>query len=198
MNKALHRIHSQHAKALKHAILKQRPLVIWMTGLPASGKSTLARALETRLLEEGYFTQWMDGDSLRLGLTSDLSFSDADQEENIRRSSEVAKLFLESGIITICTFISPTSHIRSIARNIIGVTNFMEVYLNCSLETCVQRDEENLYGRALRGGVVNLSGVSFPYEAPDRPSLELFTGYHSIEDCTNQLMEAIIPRIRPL
>jgi len=171
-------------------------VVLWITGLPASGKSTLASSLENTLLESGYFTQWLDGDYLRNGLTSNLDFSDADQEENIRRCAEVAKLFVESGVITICTFISPSDRLRNIARNIIGIGNFLEVYTSCPLEVCVQRDAKNMYGRALRGGVTNLSGVDFPYEPPRHPWLQLYTSYHSPEECHNQLLEALIPRIK--
>lgn len=195
MDRALQRIHIRHAVSQKRELLQQRPVVIWMTGLPASGKSTLARQLEVSLLERNYLTHWLDGDNLRAGLTSDLGFSEEDQYENIRRSSEVAKLFMESGLITICTFISPTQHQRSLARRIIGATSFLEVYVSCPLEVCVQRDEKNMYSRALRGDVTNLSGVSFPFEAPRNPWIELRTNYYSAEDCINQLLEQLMPHI---
>jgi adenylylsulfate kinase len=190
-----HTFHYYRVNDLKRNFLKQRPVVVWITGLPASGKSTLASNLETALLGKGYFTQWLDGDYLRNGLTRDLGFSDADQEENVRRCAEVAKLFQESGIITICTFISASERLRNVARDIIGYANFLEVYANCPLEVCVQRDEKNMYGRALRGGVTNLSGVNFPYEPPQSPWLQLYTSYHSVEDCGNKLLEALLPRI---
>jgi adenylylsulfate kinase len=182
----------------KQDLLRQRPVVIWMTGLPAAGKSTIASKLEDCLLDQGYFTQWLDGDDLRGGLTSDLEFTEADQEENIRRCSEVAKLMTGSGIITICTFISPTHHLRGIARTIIGSPYFLEVYVNCPLAVCIQRDEKNMYGGALRGQVTNLSGVTFPYEPPLHPWLELHTHYYSVEDTLNQLLEALLPQIKPL
>ena len=191
-----HTIHNNRVNHQKRDFLEQRAVAIWITGLPASGKSTLASHLEATLLENGYFTQWLDGDYLRNGLTKDLSFTDADQEENIRRCAEVAKLFLESNIITICTFISPSERHRSLAREIIGASQFLEVYANCPLEVCVQRDQKNMYGRALRGGVTNLSGVNFPYEPPRFPWLQLYTSYHSVEDCNNQLLEALLPRIK--
>lgn len=197
MNQALRKLHNQRISNKKKSILKQRPVVIWMTGLPASGKSTLAGKLEETLLDAGFFAQWLDGDDLRNGLTSDLAFSATEQNENIRRCAEVAKLFIESGIITICTFISPTAEIRSTARQIIGYADFLEVYVNCPLEVCIQRDEKNMYGRALRGGVTNLSGVSFPYEPPRHPWFELHTSYFSVEDCLNRLWEALLPRIQP-
>lgn len=169
-----------------------------MTGLPASGKSTLASQLENRLVEKGYLSHWLDGDDLRHGLTSDLDFSEAHQEENIRRSAEVAKLLVSSGIITICTFLSPTQQLRSLARTIIGPPFFLEVYVNCPLPVCIQRDEKNMYGGALRGKIVNLTGVNFPYEPPSHPWLELHTSYYSVEDSVKQLMEALLPLIRLL
>jgi adenylylsulfate kinase len=198
LNKTLHTLHNQRVLDLKRDLLQQRPVVVWITGLPASGKSTVASLLETCLLEQGYLTQWLDGDFLREGLTSDLGFTDEEQEENIRRSSEAAKLFIETGVITICTFISPSQRLRDIARKIIGISNFLEVYTNCPLETCVQRDQKNMYGRALRGGVTNLSGVSFPYEPPRHPWLELYTSHRSPEDCTQELLDALLPRIKAL
>jgi adenylylsulfate kinase len=185
-------------KDKKQALLRQRPAVIWMTGLPAAGKSTLASRLEDCLLDKGYFTHWLDGDDLRSGLTSDLDFDEAGQEENIRRSAEVAKMLTGSGIITICTFLSPTHHLRDLARTIIGSAYFLEVYVNCPLPVCIQRDEKNLYGGALRGQVTNLSGVSFPYEPPRHPWLQLHTHYYSVDDSLNQLMEALEPHIKPL
>ena len=196
MDQVKHTFHNYRVSDLKRNLLKQRPVVVWITGLPASGKSTLASQLETSLLEKGYFTQWLDGDFLRNGLTRDLGFSDADQAENVRRCAEVAKLSWESGIITICTFISASEQLRNMAREIIGHANFLEVYASCPLEVCVQRDEKNMYGRALRGGVTNLSGVTFPYEPPLNPWLQLYTSYHSVEDCSNKLLEALLPRIQ--
>ncbi|MGV3588470.1 MAG: adenylyl-sulfate kinase [Adhaeribacter sp.] len=196
MDQLQHTLHNYRVIDLKRDFLKQRPVAIWITGLPASGKSTLASHLEKALLERGYFTQWLDGDYLRNGLTKDLNFTDDDQEENVRRSAEVAKLFLESNIITICTFISASERLRSLARDIIGASQFLEVYANCPLEVCVQRDNKNMYGRALHGGVTNLSGVNFPYEPPRFPWLQLYTSYHSVEDCNNQLLEALLPRIK--
>jgi adenylylsulfate kinase len=197
LNKIQQQIHQRQSGEKKQALLQQRPVAVWMTGLPAAGKSTLASRLEDCLLEKGYFTHWLDGDDLRSGLTSDLGFSADHQEENIRRSAEVAKLLTGSGIITICTFLSPTHHLRSIARNIIGSPYFLEVYVNCPLAVCIQRDEKNMYGGALRGQVINLTGVNFPYEPPLHPWLELHTHYYSVEASVNQLLEAMLPLIEP-
>lgn len=173
-------------------------MAIWFTGLPASGKSTLATHLETTLLEKGYLCQWLDGDDLRNGLTQDLGFSDAEQTENIRRCSEVAKLFLESGFITICSFMSGTQQVRNMARSIIGYADFLEIYVNCPLEACIQRDQKNMYSQALRGSVTNLVGVDYPYEAPRHPWLELYTSHYSVPDCLNRIMDVLEPRIQPL
>ena len=196
MNNLLHRMYSQRNSEKKRALLNQRPVVIWFTGLPASGKSTLAAHLENTLLEKGYLCQWLDGDNLRNGLTRDLGFTEEEQTENIRRCAEVAKLFWDSGFITICSFISATHEVRSTARKIIGSANFLEVYVNCPLEVCVQRDDKNMYSKALRGGVTNLVGVDFPYEAPRHPWIELYTHHYSIPDCLNRIWGILEPRIK--
>ena len=198
MNRALQQLHVQRINIQKQELLQQRAVVIWMTGLPASGKSTLARELELALLQNNYLTQWLDGDNMRLGLTSDLGFSDTEQDENIRRCAEAAKLFADSSIVTLCTFISPTIRIRDLAKTIIGSSRFLEVYVNCPLEVCIQRDQKRMYSRALRGGVVNLSGVDFPYEAPKQPWLELHTNHYSVEDCVNKLLDKLTLYIKPL
>ena len=198
MNQVLQKLHNQRIKVRKSTLLNQRAVVIWLTGLPASGKSTLASQLEITLLDQGYFLQWLDGDELRNGLTSDLGFTEAEQDENIRRCAEVAKLFLDSGIITLCSFISPTERVRDIARKIIGSSDFLEVYVNSPLEVCIQRDEKNMYSRALRGGVTNLSGVSFPYEPPRHPWLELHTSHYSVDDCINRILNILLPRLKVL
>lgn len=198
LNKIQQEIHHRQIALKKQALLHQRPVVVWMTGLPAAGKSTLAAGLEDNLLEKGFFTHWLDGDDLRSGLTSDLGFSPEDQEENIRRCAEVAKMMVSSGIITICTFLSPTQKLRQVARNIIGSAQFLDVYVNCPLAVCIQRDEKNMYGGALRGRVTNLSGVAFPYEPPRDPWLQLHTHYYSVEDSLKQLEEALLPHIKAL
>lgn len=176
-------------------MLKQKPLVVWMTGLSGSGKSTLASELEKCLLEQDFFPQWLDGDSLRSGLTKDLGFTEEDRMENIRRAAEVAKLFCENGIVTICTFISPTIEIRELAKTIIGYADFREVYVSCPLQVCVQRDTKGLYNRALKGEIKNVSGVDAPYDAPVNPWLTLHTHHYSIEDCVEQLMKVLLPEI---
>lgn len=187
--------HQIQAHEQKRKMLKQKPLVVWMTGLSGSGKSTLASELEKCLLEQDFFPQWLDGDSLRSGLTKDLGFTEEDRMENIRRAAEVARLFCENGIVTICTFISPTIEIRELAKTIIGDADFREVYVSCPLQVCVQRDTKGLYNRALKGEIKNVSGVDAPYDAPVDPWLTLHTHHYSIEDCVEQLMKVLLPEI---
>jgi adenylylsulfate kinase len=180
----------------KEHIIKQHGEVIWLVGLSGSGKSTLARALEENLYEQGYITQLLDGDNLRHGINNNLGFSETDREENIRRAAEVAKLFMECGIITVCSFISPTEKIRKIAREIIGEKHFHEVYVNCSLEECERRDTKKLYQKARSGEIKNFTGISSPFEAPTEPFLEIDTVNNSLDSCTIELVEAVVKKIR--
>src|SRR5690606_7377244 len=140
-----------------------------------SGKSTLARDLEITLFQEGYLTQLLDGDNLRTGINNNLSFSEADRLENIRRAAEVSKLFLSCGVITICSFISPTQQIRDIARQVIGENDFYEVFVNCPIEICEQRDVKGLYKKARNGEIKNFTGIDAPFESPVSPSIEVRT-----------------------
>jgi adenylylsulfate kinase len=179
----------------KEAILNQKAIVIWMVGLSGSGKSTIAKALETDLHQRGYVTQLLDGDNLRTGINNNLSFSEADRLENIRRAAEVSKLFLNCGIITICSFISPTEEIRDIARNIVGSNDFFEVYINAPLEICEQRDVKGLYKKARAGEIKSFTGLDSPFEAPKNPSLELKTDLFTLEKCKDYLVEALMERI---
>lgn len=180
----------------KAALLKQQPIVIWMVGLSGSGKSTLAKALEQDLYEKGHLTQLLDGDNLRTGINNNLGFSDADRIENIRRSAETAKLFLNCGVITICSFISPTEDIRSMARGIIGEEDFLEVYINCPFEICEQRDVKGLYKKARTGALKNFTGLDAPFEAPTNPGIELRTDIKDLEDCRKELFEAIYKKVK--
>jgi adenylylsulfate kinase len=167
-----------------------------MVGLSGSGKSTLAKALEQDLYEKGHLTQLLDGDNLRTGINNNLGFSDADRIENIRRSAETAKLFLNCGVITICSFISPTEDIRSMARGIIGEEDFLEVYINCPFEICEQRDVKGLYKKARTGALKNFTGLDAPFEAPTNPGIELRTDIKDLEDCRKELFEAIYKKVK--
>lgn len=179
----------------KEKLLKQKSVVVWMIGLSGSGKSTLAKALEQELHEKGHLTQLLDGDNLRTGINNNLGFSEEDRIENIRRASETAKLFLQCGVVTICSFISPTQDIRDMARKIIGEKDFFEVYINCPFEVCEQRDVKGLYKKARNGEIKNFTGLDAPFEAPVNPSLELRTDLKELEVCKEELVQAVLKRI---
>ena len=179
----------------KEALLKQKSLVIWMTGLSGSGKSTIAKGLEGVLHQKGYLVQILDGDNVRTGINANLGFSDEDRTENIRRIAEVSKLFLNCGVITINSFVSPTIAIRENAREIIGEDDFAEVYINAPLETCEARDVKGLYQKARKGEIKDFTGINAPFEAPENPGLEIRTDELSIEDSVNKLSEYILSKI---
>ncbi|MDN5204038.1 adenylyl-sulfate kinase [Fulvivirgaceae bacterium BMA10] len=180
----------------KENLLRQKGVVIWMIGLSGSGKSTLAKSLERTLFDKGHLTQILDGDNLRTGLNNNLGFSEEDRTENIRRVAEVAKLFANCGVVTICSFISPTEEIRQMAKAIIGNDLYYEVFVNCSLEVCEERDVKGLYAKARKGEIKNFTGIDSPFENPKHPNLELKTDVDSLEDCLSQLKESITQRIK--
>ena len=151
-------------------ILGQKGLVVWLTGLSASGKSTIAVEAEKQLTNMGRSVYRLDGDNIRFGLNSDLGFSERDRFENIRRIAEVCALFQDAGLIVIASFISPLSSMRQIAREKAG-NNFVEVYVKASVEVCAKRDPKGLYEKALKGDIENFTGVSAPYEEPENPQL---------------------------
>ncbi|MFN6945372.1 MAG: adenylyl-sulfate kinase [Cytophagaceae bacterium] len=179
----------------KEELLKQRSLVIWMVGLSGSGKSTLARALEQDLHDKGFLTKLLDGDNLRTGINNNLGFSEEDRTENIRRAAEVSKLFMNCGVITICSLISPTEEIRRMSRDIIGEKHYFEVYINAPLEVCEQRDVKGLYQKARNGEIKNFTGIDSPFEAPVKPSLEIKTDQCSLDDCRRTLFEEVLKKI---
>lgn len=147
--------------------------VVWFTGLSGSGKSTMANALELELHARGMRTYILDGDNVRQGLNRDLGFTDADRIENIRRIAEVARLMMDAGLIVMTAFISPFCREREMARTLIGPGNFLEVYISTPLEICEQRDVKGLYKKARSGLLSNMTGLNSPYEAPERPDIEL-------------------------
>jgi len=179
----------------KEKLLSQKPIVVWLVGLSGSGKSTLARGLENALYQKGYLTQLLDGDNLRSGINNNLTFTDEDRIENIRRAAEVSKLFANCGIITICSLISPTKQVRSMAREIIG-DQYFEVFINCPIEVCESRDVKGLYKKARSGEIKNFTGIDSPFETPEHPDLEIRTDVNSIESCHAQLLENIIQKIK--
>lgn len=180
----------------KAKLLGHKGLVIWMLGLSGSGKSTIAKAVEKALHEKGVHSKLLDGDNLRTGINNNLGFKAEDRIENIRRAAEVSKLFLENSEVVICSLISPTKAIRAMAKEIIGVENFREVYINAPFELCAQRDVKGLYKKALAGEIKNFTGLDAPFEAPDAPFLELKTGEQSVEECTQILANKILAAIK--
>lgn len=175
---------------------QHRSFVIWFTGLSGSGKSTIANHLEKRLFQEGIQTFSLDGDNIRSGLNRGLSFSREDRLENNRRIAEVAKLFVDSGVVTITAFISPMKEDREQAKKIIGKENFVEVYINTPLKVCEERDVKGLYKKARNGEIENFTGISSPYEAPEQPDIQINTEKESVEVAAQRLLLFLQPKLK--
>jgi adenylylsulfate kinase len=176
-------------------LLGQRPITVWLTGLSASGKSTLAFALERHLVDIGHACYVLDGDNIRHGLNRDLGFSHQDRTENIRRIAEVARLMNNAGLIVITAFISPYRNDRQLAREIVGARHFVEVYVNTPIETCEARDPKGMYKRARAGQISGFTGVNDPYESPGTPDLTINTSIASPSECAEQLLAAVMARV---
>lgn len=170
--------------------------VLWFTGLSGSGKSTLAGALETDLHNKGVKTYILDGDNIRSGLNSDLDFSGENRTENIRRISEVAKLFVDAGVVVLSAFISPFREDRAKAREVIGEADFLEIHVDCPLEVCEQRDVKGLYKKAREGKIKNFTGIDSPFEEPINPDIRVDTATNSLEHCLEELKTNIDLKIR--
>ena len=179
----------------REALLKQKGIMIWFTGLSGSGKSTLAIALEGELYKQGILCRILDGDNIRSGINNNLGFSEADRTENIRRIAEVSKLFVDCGIVTIAAFISPTHALRRMASEIIGEDDFLEVYVSTPIEECERRDVKGLYAKARRGEIKEFTGISSPFEAPEHPFISIDTSRQSLADSVKVLLEAVSPKI---
>ncbi|MCF8275188.1 MAG: adenylyl-sulfate kinase [Flavobacteriales bacterium] len=179
----------------KETLLHQKGLVVWMTGLSGSGKTTIAVALEQMLAAEGILTQVLDGDNIRSGINNNLSFSEEDRKENIRRISEVSKLFVNCGIVTLNCFVSPTKDIRQQAKDILG-DDMVEVFVNTPFEECEKRDVKGLYAKARAGQIKNFTGLDAPFEAPENPFLDVKTVGRSVEDCAKQIYDSVLPLIK--
>ena len=171
-----------------------RSINLWFTGLSGSGKSTLAHAVEERLHLMGCRTYVFDGDNVRHGLCGDLGFSREDRAENLRRIAEMVSLFLDAGVISLTAFISPLKQDRITVRGIIGEENFIEVYCNCPLEICEQRDVKGMYKKAREGLIKNYTGISAPYEPPENPEVEVHTGSEPLEKCVQIVIQELFDR----
>jgi len=188
-------IKTKVSAAERQRLMKQKPKVIWFTGLSGSGKSTLAVQLEASLYAQGFKTYLLDGDNIRSGLNKDLSFTDEGRVENIRRIGEVSKLFLDAGVILLSAFISPFQADREQVMRIVGKDNYIEVFVDAPLEVCEQRDVKGLYRKARAGEVQNFTGISSPYEKPALPDVVIATDRLSVGESLEVLMKAILPRI---
>ena len=174
----------------RQALTKQKPVCIWLTGLSACGKSTIAMALEQVLIQRGHMAYVLDGDNVRHGLNKNLGFSPEDRTENIRRIGEVSKLFVDAGLIVITSFISPYRDDRNMVRSILQDDQFVEIFVDAPVEVCAERDPKGLYKKAMAGEIKGFTGVSpdAPYEAPEKPELHLKTDTTSLEDCVEQII----------
>lgn len=176
----------------KETLLEQRGVMLWFTGLSGSGKSTVAIALERELHKRGKLCRILDGDNIRTGINAGLTFSPEDRKENIRRIAEVGKLFVDTGIITIAAFVSPTNELRDLARGIIGEEDFKEIFISTPIEECERRDVKGLYARARRGEVKEFTGISAPFEAPINPALSLDTSVLSLEESVEKILQLLL------
>ena len=180
----------------REKLLNQKGLVIWFTGLSGAGKSTIAVELEKKLHESNYLSMRLDGDNIRMGINSDLSFSDDDRKENIRRITEVANLFKETGVITITAFISPFQKVREAARSKIGEAHFLEVYIYADLETCIQRDPKGYYKKAMNGEIKDFTGIKSSYEEPENPDVILDTTKNNVDECVQVVYDKILEKLK--
>ena len=172
----------------RERLLDQKGVVLWFTGLSGSGKSTLANEVAHLLHQRGHLVYVLDGDNIRHGLNSDLGFSPQDREENIRRIGEVASLFADAGVIAMTAFISPYRKDRDRVRKLLEKGRFLEVYVNCSLEVCEERDPKGMYAKARSGEIPEFTGISAPYEAPEIPEIEVRTDQMTVEECADSVV----------
>jgi adenylylsulfate kinase len=186
--------HPKIRRTDRETLNRHRSFILWFTGLSGSGKSTIAHQLEGRLFKTGIRTYVLDGDNIWTGLNKDLGFSAADRKENIRRIGEVAKLFVDSGIVVLTAFISPYKRDRAIVRNLVGVDEFIEIYVKCPLGVCEQRDTKGLYGKARQGMLKQLTGIDDPYEEPGSAEIIIETDKLDIDRCVEEILKFLEAR----
>lgn len=196
MDKNIVQHNYQIAKENRNKKNNHHSFLIWFTGLSGSGKSTIANALEVELHKRGIQTFTLDGDNIRKGINKDLTFSPEDRTENIRRIAEIANLMVEAGIVTLAAFVSPYRKDREDIREIVGKDNFVEVFVNTSLETCEKRDVKGLYKKARAGEINNFTGITAPYEVPVNPNVVVKTEENSIVKEVNKIMEHIEKKLK--
>lgn len=191
-------IHPQAFKVTQSQRIKrlhQTPRLIWFTGLSGSGKSTLANAVESQLFEKGFHTYLLDGDNIRTGLNQDLGFWDEDRRENIRRIAEVSKLMMDSGAIVLSAFISPFLKDREMIAELVGAENFLEIFVDCPIEVCEQRDVKGLYAKARKGIIKNFTGIDSPYEKPENPAVHIHSDEDELDVSIQKVLEVILSKI---
>ena len=188
--------HSYSVNLESRKKLKQhQPLLLWFTGLSGSGKSTIANCVEQELHKNSIHTYTLDGDNIRKGLNSNLSFSPEDRTENIRRIAETAHLMMDAGLVVLAAFVSPYRNNRDHIRNIVGDDNMVEIYINTSIEECERRDVKGLYKKARKGEIKNMTGISAPYESPLHPDIQINTEEVTVVDATKQIINFINPKL---
>ena len=179
-------------KSDRNNLLNQKPFLLWFTGLSASGKSSIANIVEQKLFKTNHNTYLLDGDNVRHGLNSDLGFNEESRVENIRRIGEVSKLFLDAGIITLTAFISPFKSDRNLVRKLFNEGDFLEVFIDCPLEVCENRDPKGMYAKARKGEIKNFTGISSPYESPENPEIHLINNNISLDEAANQIINYLV------
>ena len=180
---------------LRKKLTNQKPILIWLSGISGSGKSTIANELEKKLYENNFLSYLLDGDNIRIGLNKDLGFTDDDRKENIRRISEVSRLMLDAGLIVITAFISPFKEERQLAKSLVLEENYFLVHVDCSVEKCEERDVKGLYRKARAGEIKNFTGIDSPYEVPENPNLIVNTEKENVDESVEKIFNAIKGKI---